>query len=476
MAGLKLDEEHQWSGEWHLPDQPNHKIAGLLKWDGGATLELNDAFDELKSGPIFANSSEQHAAIHGLTTKGQLVTVIQSGKASQQINFASGGLRRPTKYRATWLVVGLHGSNETLYTSCRFVVPGLELWLCQPWHKMNYQTGHCLISLDSPDPIKVTLGDTDCELEIATLVTASTLPPSQVVGEAKGVVTIRSKSGRPLEWHLAQYGKFIDLVSIVGGTPFAPVSIEAICQESGSRVEVLVALGQPKQCKFKHHHEFYMLGTEVGMSLDSLIFHWFEAYERVQMPLRLVLSALASNDLWIHMEFLTYMQCLEGFHRALYVGNYMDTDAFEKAADIIIAAIPKDLSSSHRKSLKSRIGYGNEISLAKRLKELCNPLSPELRVLILGKDGKVPQRWVDTRDYYTHWDAASKHKILSYLEMHQTSLRLKQWLRALYLLHIGIPADCIFRSAQGAHGDSQYLLQLNGAESYGHIQISDPAD
>jgi hypothetical protein len=146
MAQFKLDEEHQWSGEWHLPDQPNHKIAGRLKWDGSATLELNDAFEELKPGPIFAKSGEQYSAIHGLTSKGQLVSLLQPYCVGQQLNVASGGLRRPTRYRSAWLIIGLHGFTETLYTSCRFVVPGLELWLDQKWRKVDYQAGHCLIS------------------------------------------------------------------------------------------------------------------------------------------------------------------------------------------------------------------------------------------------------------------------------------------------------------------------------------------
>jgi hypothetical protein len=150
----------------------------------------------------------------------------------------------------------------------------------------------------------------------------------------------------------------------------------------------------------------------------------------------------------------------------------MAQEKFEQAAQQIVGAIPKDLSVDHKTSLKSRIRYGNEISLTRRLKELCEPLPTNLRTLIFGAQQKPPQRWVDTRNYYTHWDAASKAKALSYIEMHQASLRIRHWLRALFLLHIGIPQEAVLKGAQGAHGDSQYLLQINGA-SFGRIEHSE---
>lgn len=242
----------------------------------------------------------------------------------------------------------------------------------------------------------------------------------------------------------------------------------------GPPLEVLIAFRASKQCAYKRPDEFYMLAPGAKVDLDQLLVHWFAAYDQLQMPIELALSAFASSDLWLHMEFLTLMQCLEGFHRGLYPGLYMDEPAYADVEAKMVGAIPAEVASDHRSALKSRIRYGNEISLAKRLADLVKLMPEDLNQHILGAEGKVPQRWIDTRNYYTHWDEASRDKVVDNLELHRANLRLKHWLRALYLNHLGIPSDAILASASNAHGDSQYLLQIKGGY-VGQVKVRDPA-
>jgi hypothetical protein len=126
-------------------------------------------------------------------------------------------------------------------------------------------------------------------------------------------------------------------------------------------------------------------------------------------------------------------------------------------------AIPKNVTADHRDSLKSRIKYGNEISLRKRLDALVQRLSAPLRQRILGSRGLIPQSWVETRNYYTHWDESSRESVLDGTAMHRAGVRLKHLLRALYLDVAGIPQASIEQALDGTNRESQYLIQLNNA-------------
>ncbi|WP_423191407.1 HEPN domain-containing protein [Burkholderia multivorans] len=73
-----------------------------------------------------------------------------------------------------------------------------------------------------------------------------------------------------------------------------------------------------------------------------------------------------------------------------------------------VSGQPNTVGSDHKEALKSRIRYGNEVSLRKRLDALISRLDLPLRKQILGNDGVVPRSWVVTRNYYTHWDNESR--------------------------------------------------------------------
>jgi ApeA N-terminal domain 1 len=51
--------------------------------------------------------------------------------------------------------------------------------------------------------------------------------------------------------------------------------------------------------------------------------------------------------------------------------------------------------------------------------------------------------WIDTRNYYTHWDEAERGSVLDGVEMHRAGVRMKHLLRALYLYLVWIPQEAI---------------------------------
>jgi hypothetical protein len=259
-------------------------------------------------------------------------------------------------------------------------------------------------------------------------------------------------------------GKVCTLLGFLSGTPMGPDRVVVKHEGAQHSLDVLVSLRQDKLCAIDDGHEFFLLRSDLGVDFAEVLSKWFEVYDSIEMPSQLAQSVLATDDLWLHVEFLSLMQAFEGFHRATSSGLYLAAEDYAPIKDAILASFPECLEKSHRQSLKSRIEYGNEISLGKRLNDLANRLNDDLRRRLFGLDGKVPRSWIDTRNYYTHWDEASRANVLEGAAMHHAGVRLKLLLRVLYLDLVGVPADAIAKALGGANKEAQYLIQLNNSE------------
>lgn len=80
---------------------------------------------------------------------------------------------------------------------------------------------------------------------------------------------------------------------------------------------------------------------------------------------------------------------------------------------------------------------------------------------------KIPRSWVDTRNYYTHWDEAFRANVLQGQRMYDASVRLIILLRILYLYKAGIAAATLASSFDGRSAAALHLAQLNAKQHSG---------
>jgi hypothetical protein len=480
-------------GEWTVPGEAESlTIAGNLSWTSQrATLTLQDSFSPLR-GSVHAGDLRTYPAVHGVTTGSEYVSMLQASSAGTGMSFGAAGVRQSERLVSSWVIVGAHVFQETLYSEVAVRIPCLQLWLCRSClshtlaapeegvpFSLNYRLEKIPEELfDVPNISSTFVFDYDWS--------TSGNARSDISVQTSAYLRIRPSTPKDLEWYFEQIGKATTLLSFVSGSPMAPDQISAKLADDGSDVQILVALREAKYCSFQNHHDFYMLRDNVGASLEEIVNRWFEIYDSVAMPSQLALSVLSSEKLWLHVEFLSLMQALEGLHRAILPGLYATTEQYEGVRQTLSNAIPQHIASDHKDALRARIKYGNEISLRKRLAALVERLPVDMRKHILGGSGSVPQSWVATRNYYTHWDEASKGDVLDGVEMHRAHVRMRHLLRALYLNLIGIPDVAIANSLQNTCSESQYLLQLNSMErrrqnpksdagALTHISVNDSA-
>lgn len=73
---------------------------------------------------------------------------------------------------------------------------------------------------------------------------------------------------------------------------------------------------------------------------------------------------------------------MEVFSRATTSSEYMPKKDYEKVINAMNGAIPEEVASDHRMSLKNKIEYGNEFAFHKRIKLLLEMLSEKGREIV----------------------------------------------------------------------------------------------
>lgn len=469
MADHCLTESFETSGEWYLPENPDRKIAGILRYTPEQTeLELHESFMPLRQGTIrFDDPLITYPAVYGTTRDGDAVTLLNAQQASWSMKFGSGGLRRPEKLITSLLLIGAHMPQDFSYREMTFRVPGLQVWLSVSVINQSIDREETTGTTTGSYRVRGMTEETsripciNANLDWYFTWQQNCDPFTSIAVTVSAWVAIRPDTPQGIYWYFEQLGKVSSMLSFLAGSPMSPDCIKASIGEANEEAFVMVAFRDKKYCAYLNLHEFFMPRGEMGIQLTDVAIRWFEEYGKLLMPIQLANSVLASDKLWLHVEFLSLMQALEGFHRALFLGNYIDDGEYELVKKALGDAIPAGLGSDHKDALRSRIRYGNQLSLRKRLDELAKGLPEGIGRTILGNDGKAPRSWIDTRNYYTHWDEELRANVLDSQGIYNANVRLRHFLRVLYLNLMGIPSDAALKSLRNSSRSSQHLIQLN---------------
>lgn len=471
MAERPLQESFQVTGTWHLPESPDRVITGDLRYTtDGTELDLHEPFTVQRG--VFRTSDERprYPIIHGTTREGEAMTLLNAQSAGRSFNFSSGGFRESERVFSVWLLVGAHVPADFLYPKVSLRIPGLQVWLSRKVIEHTLErdesTRESTVSyrVHGFKEEKLRISSVGASLGWGTSRHFSADPFTTIDVTVSGWLTIEPDSPKPLEWFIEQQSKATTMLAFLAGTPMSPDLIEASIDSSTHRISVMVTLRDAKYCSYKNLSDFFMPRGAMTVDLGTVLNSWYEVYDRVNKPSQLALSVFGSEKLWLHVEFLSLVQALEGFHRGLFEGKYMSDEDYGPVKDTLGKAIPPELADDHKAALRARFRYGNQFSLRKRLDQLADRLSPALRAMIFGANGGVPAEWVDTRNFYTHWDEPLSPKILDGQGMYYANVRMRHFLRALYLDLMHIPQEAILASLRNASDSSQHLIQLNAAE------------
>jgi len=192
-----------------------------------------------------------------------------------------------------------------------------------------------------------------------------------------------------------------------------------------------------------HRHDVLFSYPKISNNFNIVINSWFEKLEKLRSTFDLFFVTFYNQRMYSEFKFLSLMQAIESFHRATMNGKYLDDDAWEPHKNKLLSEIPVELEDSFKSSLKSRLRYGNEYSLRKRIQELLKSFQEEtVRKLNFSKK-YFTGILVDTRNHLTHYDESMEEETLNGEHLYWATIRLKILLFTLLLKELGLDENLI---------------------------------
>ena len=466
MSRRSLRDSQNFTGLWRQPGNDERQISGSLEYtEKIVILELQDSFAASKQNPFpqLSGNDASYPVLHGSSTKGEALSLFNVMPFGRQFNAGSGGVRTPETASSVQLVVGAYLTPESPIKSVRLWIPGIETWLNRgnTTTEISTEDRSIMVRSGPGEPELTPIPAIDAVLEWGMSAGANRSQYPSITINCDGFVTIIPASPKPLEWFLDQIQTLNCLLTFVAGIPMSIKAIQAKLPNDRNVLDVLVCLRQvPEKTSF-HLHEFLLNRAELGDAFQNVAAKWFSEAAALKIPSRLANGLMSWGVGDFYLEFLSSMQALEGFHRVKYPGTYTDEVSYEGIKKALNDAIPVSTENDHKEALKSKIRYGNQLSLRRRLKDLRGTLGDSLASGVFGGTGELPKRWVDTRNYLTHWDADLKAAALDGQDLYEATIRAQQFLRLLYLLLVGVPEGTLIASLQGFSTAAQHLIQLN---------------
>lgn len=464
-----LNDTIDIAGEWWDSTDPETQVSGQLSFNrsSGVELRINQAFDMLEGAVRPGDPNPRYDCVHGITVKGEAVTLIDAQQFGSSLHFGSGGIRQPGRLRARILVMGAHLPPNFSFPSVSFRVPGLQVWLARQVvsHQIIFDDQETFArqhySFGSMPEETFPVPAINSTVSVHYGWDSNTDAYSSIQVSIAAWFTVQPATPQKTDWFLEQDDRLLTLISLLAGELMLADAVQAKVDESHHRVSILFSGKSSTQLVRRDPSDFFMSRASISVPLAKCISDWFDVAPRVERPASLAMSIMASDNLWLHMEFLSLIQVLEGFHRSLYNGDYLSDVAYKDVRTALQAAIPSTVAPDHRAALMSRIRYGNQYSLRKRLGKLEALLSENIRGHLFGMAKSVPTSWIDTRNYYTHWDDELRSGILNSQEMYYANVRLRNFICTLFRLLVGIPASDFEKAFAGSSDAAQQLIHIN---------------
>jgi hypothetical protein len=426
-------------GYWRLPDKPDNQIAGVL-YKSNEGSWLLDIFGNFEGSPFLTNN-KSYPIINGISSKGVEYTLVDSFIKSQSASMP--GFSEITIFVNIVCENLMISSKDGLkFSEMRASFLFLDDWIIIngfDYHNdcQNFSTK---IEYQLPDPIKYNIND-EFQLIINFLSNSS---PSVICPKEISIrqsVEIRIvEADKTLDWYLEKFQIFQYLLMLLINNFTKKTYFRGnLSKQKNKLVEIYFHENMEKNVRKEIlFTEFLCTFPDIQNKFQKILNTWFKNFQVLSSSYHLFFETAYQSGLNLENKFLNIVHAIESYHRnnKAYQSVYMDKDRYkEEIYSNIIKYIPKELEDDFKSSLKSRVKFGYEYSLRRRIKELFNSNEAFLKSFICCSDD-LQKQIVDTRNYYTHYDEKSKF-VMENLELYNLCEKLKVIFIALFLFDIG---------------------------------------
>lgn len=426
---MKEVSEFELKGDWFIPDKPENKLKGTLKYEraGRSSLELFGFFNVQEF--VSIARIQGICGLHHVVVTDAHVTHMNNETTTLTVThiFKSKESADPVNLLFDVCIVRFKNFTNFVDSKAR------DKWLTQEGVSKRVQ-----IDLTRNEPINVSINN-DLSLHTYDGYHINRyLDVGKLDYEYYSVVEFRFTTPQTIETIRDYVSHMQHFITLAAFSESAPLSIRLFANEV--ETEYFTSYRLPGIKPNRSRHEFLFVLDDVREKFSMLITKWFElkSFEKLNIPASILSESINFENTFDENRFLNLAQGLETFHKNLRRND----PVVSKVAMIkeILAVCPE----KHKEWLSESLANYKFPSLHDRLDDIMNEIS-RIKILSdsLGQKDPLISAIKNNRHYYTHYSNEKRKKALSIGDLFVLSLKVRIILVVLFLKEMGVDEETI---------------------------------
>jgi hypothetical protein len=465
----RLDTSFESWGGFSEKTQDSRIITGRLHYDPNEGIELDLAENPRGIEQLIAEAAPEPDTIYGQLVDGTHVTL--SGCFARESSFGAG-IGSPTTLVVNRALFGRHVADldQLSVKTYSTELSSLANWMCLAWpvkyevHDPDGKFSGLDANYRPPGPIHIELPRANFDLTISHSMTARSNDCAFTI-EWRAYIKVAPRERMLLRDANQVAWQCQNLMSLLIGHQLGVRSIAIIPADSSQDDAANPALHLLFHQRGKHDHRDAHAGKMllpyalVKDEFPHIVETWFSRSEQAVLACNVFFGSQYAESPTVDVKFLSLVQAAESYHRSLGTGLYMQDQDYGAAIEELLRHMPVVIQGDHRQSLKSRLRYGNEHSLRKRLTDLLDRIPENARLRIAGDVTQFVAKVVDTRNYHTHYDHAAKANAFEGISIHVAAERVRILVVANLLHDLGIKNEKLLETLERDPGFRHWMRQ-----------------
>lgn len=447
-----LRDQFLLRGSWWIRDNNHNVIPGTLSFDPEDTTKLIlDGTLRPADSTSLPIGHFQTPCVFGNTIDGKACTIVGAFESKSQTNM-------PCKISTELigdqvLIGGTHiDPSETQFESALINLTDFGGWMSRDPFTDSHDESSTTVSYSLPELIKFTVNSLDSEVSISPNFNSNNSYQARSFTHLDNI-RIKPTERKGLAWYTEVTFKIRILFGLLVGRPIflnrvqLCTNAELIGENDQKWRRDYVDLcirqqGTPPKREFLPP-EVPFPYPKIADQFCSILENWFSKSEDLNTVYSLFFGMTVDQSIPTEFQFIAVIQALESYHRTKGDDIYLPENEYQTIRDALTKAIPRDTPTDLRASLKSRINFGNEYALRKRLTKTMDKLPEEMKTVITDGDANFISKVVDTRNYLTHRDESQNDNVFQFREMFNATSNLQLLVQFILLTEIGIPSAMV---------------------------------
>ena len=432
-------EQFETKGKWKLPESEAW-YNGTLKFtpENGATLEI---FGSFNSGVL---NQKTKTIILGETSQGN-VTLVDNYYKSSNHSFESE-ITIET-YKPGFIIVGHHFlSVESIqFRTIKFKTFNLFEWISTTGQNNKLNRTSLSINYNKPENISFDYFD-GCKgvVEFGYSISRERLA-NKFEFEEECSVTFKYSEKRYFKDILMDvyiFNGFITLATFEQSYPLSIIfSDPEYTKDDKPQLIKCTYFNTTYRQEYKQRIKGEFLFDYSKDDFPDLIKNWYKRFQEIRPAFSLMLYSFKDKLKFNEDNFMDIARAVETFHRRTTDCTKMPKDEYEAMVQRIYDKVnPTDKQWLIK---QDALKYQNELSLKNRLIDLFKTYSSPYLVEQIPNIKKFCVKVVDSRNYYTHFNADKEKDSLKENKLFELSQNLKALLITCLCKHIGLNENAL---------------------------------